>query len=235
MQNPYQDLPSMVLRQIVPKTSYHEHRKNRDAVKVEEAAATDEVAAIDTLERMFPAVEAEEVDGAPTVSVASTSHLSKLDVIHLQEELERRCRASEARPFGVCPVREGTYKDCFDELIRQITCVCPERGELLAELQSEVGETQRTYDMLFESACQYGARKAIERDLKRTMHTQLEELTKTAAVLENRVHEMRAKYEGLEKRFQERRVADQKKHEEEVKFLKTGNAQLTAEIKRLTS
>merc|ERR1711991_682639 len=129
---------------------------------------------------------------------------------------------------------EAIYKDCFDELIRQITCTCPERGELLAELQAEVAETQRTYDMLFESACQYGARKAIERD-KRTMSAQADELNKDVLRLENRVNEMRAKYEGLEKRFQERRMADQKKHEEEVNFIKKGNQQLITEIKRLTN
>ena len=67
------------------------------------------------------------------------------------------------------------------------------------------------------------------------MHQQLEDLTKSVAILENRVHEMRAKHEGLEKRFQERRVADEKKHHEEVAFIKKGNQQLTAEIKRLTN
>jgi dynein light intermediate chain len=224
---------SLVLRELVPTASVQAHRADREALA--ERVASDESAAVDVLEHLFPSFDAGESDGAPMTSVASTSHLSKLDVIHLQEELDRRCKESNARPFGVCPVRESIYKDCLDEIIRQVTVTCPERGELLAELQSEVGETQRTYDMLFESACQYGARKAIERDLKRTMNQQLEDLTKSVAILENRVHEMRAKYEGLEKRFQERRVADEKKHHEEVAFIKKGNQQLTAEIKRLTN
>ena len=233
MQNPYQGRESLVLRELVPTASIEAHRRDRAALA--ERVADDETAAVDVLETVFPSFDVGEVDGVPMTSVASTGHLSKLDVIHLQEELESRCKASSARPFGVCPVREGIYKDCFDELIRQVACVCPERGELLHELQQEVAETQRSYDMLFVSACQYGARKGIERDLKRTMHAQLEDLTHDVGVLENRVHEMRAKHEGLEKRFQERRQADEKKHLEEVAFIKRSNAQLTTEIKRLTS
>lgn len=230
MQNPYYGQPSLVLRELVPAVAYEQLLAD-GKLSVEAGQTTAGV----VLEKIFPAFPAEDNEGAAMVSAASMGHLAKLDVIHLQEELETRCKTSNARPFGVCPVREGIYKDCFDEIIRQISVTCPERGELLAELQSEAAETQRTYDMLFESACQYGARKAIERDLNRNMHEKLDHLTKEAAILENRVNEMRAKYEGLEKRFQERRQAEEKKHQEEVQFLKKGNMQLNNEIKRLTN
>jgi len=232
MHNPYQGKASLVLRELVPRAAYEAERgamKSGDAKR-----AAGEVTPEDALDEIFGAVDGGVVDGVAMVSVPSTANLGKLDVIHLQEALELRCEASNARPFGVCPTREGLYGDCFDELIRQSTCLCPERGLLLAELRDEVFETQRTYDMLFHSACQYGARKAIERDLKRTMQAELADLTKEAQILENRVNEMRAKYEGMQKRHQERRAAEHAKHELEKEFLKKGNQQLTNEIKRLS-
>jgi dynein light intermediate chain len=232
MLSPYAPAQSLVLRDLVPTATYEAQVEERANA---ERSAANETTAEDVLERLFPAFDGGDIDGVAATSVASTGHLGRLDVIHLQEELEERCARSDARPFGVCPTREAIYDDCFNEVIRQAAVPCPERGELLAELRDEVHETQRTYDMLFESACQYGARKAIERDLKRTMQAQLEALTKEASILDTRVNEMRAKYEGFEKRFQERRSAEEKKHNEEAAFLKKGNSQLTNEIKRLTN
>ena len=44
----------------------------------------------------------------------------------------------EARDSGICPVREELYSQCFDELIRQITINCIERGNLLVRVRDEV-------------------------------------------------------------------------------------------------
>ena len=137
--------------------------------------------------------------------------------------------------MGVCPIREALYGEALDELIRQCAVLCPERGELLGQLRDEVRETNATYDLLFDASCQYAVRKAIERDLKRTMQAQLGELELETGILQNRVNELRAKRDGIKKRFEERRAAEEKKHQEEVTFLKKGNQQLTQEIKRLTS
>ena len=116
-----------------------------------------------------------------------------------------------------------------------MTVQCPERGLLLAELRDEVAETNNTYDLLFDSACQYAVRKSIERDLKRTMQSQVGEFHMQMRTLENRVHELRAKYEGIDKRLREQRATEEKLHQEEVQFLKKGNLQLTNEIKRLSA
>ena len=60
-------------------------------------------------------------------------------------------------------------------------------------------------------------------------------LAREVAIMDNRVKEMRAKLQGIEKRIQERRDATAKNHAEEVAFIKKGNQQLTQEIKRLTN
>lgn len=44
----------------------------------------------------------------------------------------------EARDCGICPIREELYSQCFDEVIRQITINCAERGYLLVRVRDEV-------------------------------------------------------------------------------------------------
>lgn len=203
----------------------HEDDSEREGLGVEEALA-----------RLFPPTEAGlDSDGNMKASVASTGYIDRMTVIHLQDSIDKRVKELEARPIGVDPIREGIYADALNEIIRQVAVLCPERGMLLAELRDEVQETNDTYDLLFDSACQYATRKGIERDLKRTMQKQQNELTSEVRRLENRVHELRAKYDGIDKRFNEQRAAEEKVHQEEVQFLKKGNLQLTTEIKRLTA
>ena len=191
----------------------------------------------------------EEVDDAALTTVASDTHTMKeeamvavaradhaevLDVVCLQERVLQLCAEGKAKLQGVCSLREAVYDKAMQELIRQVTVLCPERGLLLAELTEEIKESTGTYDLLFDSACQYAVRKAIERDLYRTMLRELDDLRVQSRTIENRVQELRAKREGLEKRFAEQRETERKQHEDEVAFLKRGNAQLSAEIKRLT-
>jgi hypothetical protein len=168
------------------------------------------------------------------VAVARADHAEVLDVVCLQERVLQLCAEGKAKLQGVCSLREAVYDKAMQELIRQVTVLCPERGLLLAELTEEIKESTGTYDLLFDSACQYAVRKAIERDLYRTMLRELDELRVQSRTIENRVQELRAKREGLEKRFAEQRETERKQHEDEVAFLKRGNAQLSAEIKRLT-
>ena len=42
-----------------------------------------------------------------------------------------RLQQRQARETGICPVRRELYSQTFDELIRQITIECAERGLLL--------------------------------------------------------------------------------------------------------
>ena len=61
-------------------------------------------------------------------------HGLKVRVVHslpLQETLDMRLQQRQARETGICPVRRELYSQTFDELIRQITIECAERGLLL--------------------------------------------------------------------------------------------------------
>lgn len=39
------------------------------------------------------------------------------------------------RDSGICPIREELHNQCFDEIIRQVTIDCPERGLLLMRVR----------------------------------------------------------------------------------------------------
>lgn len=68
----------------------------------------------------------------------------------------------QARETGICPVREELYAQCFDELIRQVTVNCAERGLLLLRVRDEMRMTIAAYQTLYESAVAFGIRKALQ-------------------------------------------------------------------------
>ena len=76
---------------------------------------------------------------------------TRLDVITLQELLDKRLLERQARETGICPVREDLYQQCFDELIRQVTLDGPERGLLLLRVRDEIRMTIDAYKILVRS------------------------------------------------------------------------------------
>lgn len=57
------------------------------------------------------------------------------------------CISAQARETGICPVREELYAQCFDELIRQVTINCAERGLLLLRVRDEMRMTIAAYQV----------------------------------------------------------------------------------------
>ena len=58
--------------------------------------------------------------GQVWAQTVSTQPATRADVITLQDELDKRLRRTKARNYGICPVREELYSQCFDELLRQV-------------------------------------------------------------------------------------------------------------------
>ena len=71
---------------------------------------------------------------------------SRLDVVTLQEQLDRHLKDRKARETeGICPVRQELYKQAFNELIRQVSLNSPERGLLLLRVRDEIQMTLDAY------------------------------------------------------------------------------------------
>ncbi|KAJ6651045.1 hypothetical protein lerEdw1_001157 [Lerista edwardsae] len=159
-----------------------------------------------------------------------------MDVVHLQEQLDLKLQQRQARETGICPVRRELYSQCFDELIREVTINCAERGLLLLRVRDEIRMTIAAYQTLYESSVAFGMRKALQAEQgksdteKKSKYPCIAELEDEKRDLERQVNEQKAKCEAIEKRELERRQVEEKKHTEEVQFLKRTNQQLKAQL-----
>mmetsp|Transcript_50763 Transcript_50763/g.158599 ORF Transcript_50763/g.158599 Transcript_50763/m.158599 type:complete len:224 (+) Transcript_50763:275-946(+) len=106
--------------------------------------------------------------GQVWVQHVSSSPATRLDVVNLQELLDNKLQQRKARETGICPVREELYKETFDEIIRQVTVNCAERGLLMIRVRDEIQMTRSAYQTLYESSIAFGIRKVLQAKQNRT-------------------------------------------------------------------
>ncbi|NXJ15741.1 IDLC protein, partial [Odontophorus gujanensis] len=161
------------------------------------------------------------------VQEVSSAPSTRVDVVKLQEQLDLKLQQRQARETGICPVRRELYSQCFDELIRQTTINCAERGLLLLRVRDEIQMTIAAYQTLYKSSVAFGVRKALQAEQGRSdMEKRIVELEEEKRELERLVREEKAKCEAIEKCEVEKRQLEEKKHAEEVQLLKRTNQQL---------
>ncbi|NXK84718.1 IDLC protein, partial [Amazona guildingii] len=167
------------------------------------------------------------------VQEVSSAPSTRLDVVHLQEQLDLRLQQRQARETGICPVRRELYSQCFDELIREVTINCAERGLLLLRVRDEIQMTIAAYETLYKSSVAFGVRKALQAEHGKSNMIKRVKLEEEKRELEAQVSDQKAKCEAIEKREYERRQIEEKKHTEEVQFLKRTNQQLKAQLESI--
>ncbi|KAI0231075.1 hypothetical protein LSAT2_018549 [Lamellibrachia satsuma] len=87
--------------------------------------------------------------------------------------------------------------------------------------------TIAAYQTLYESSVAFGMRKALQAEQgKADTERKIQELEQDKRDLERQVNELKAKCEQIEKRAAEQRQVEEKKHTEEIQFLKRTNQQL---------
>merc|ERR1712061_266759 len=115
----------------------------------------------------------------------------------------------QARETGICPVREELYSQCFDELIRQITINCPERGLLLLRVRDEIRMSIAAYQTLCQSSVTFGTRKQLQSEQgKAETEQMIADNEEQKRHKEARVVELKNKCEAIERRETERRTID---------------------------
>ncbi|XP_064207719.1 axonemal dynein light intermediate polypeptide 1 isoform X2 [Anguilla rostrata] len=170
------------------------------------------------------------------VQQVSCTPCTRMDVVKLQELLDLKLQQRQARETGICPVRRELYTQCFDELIRQVTISCSERGLLLLRVRDEIRMTIAAYQTLYESSVAFGMRKALQAEQgKADLEKKILELESEKKDLERQVNEQKAKCEAIERRETERRQVEEKKHTEEIQFLKRTNQQLKAQLEGIVA
>eukprot|EP01064_Diplonema_japonicum_P028635 TRINITY_DN4431_c2_g1_i1.p1 TRINITY_DN4431_c2_g1~~TRINITY_DN4431_c2_g1_i1.p1 ORF type:complete len:254 (+),score=66.68 TRINITY_DN4431_c2_g1_i1:39-764(+) len=184
----------------------------------------------DILNTILPPREWETGTQIWTQYVGSTP-ATRLDVINLQEQLDARLSKGQARETGICPVREELYSQCFDELIRQVTVSCAERGLLLLRVRDESRMTIKAFKTLYESSIAFGMRKALLAEQgKVDMQTKIRMLERRADELERANAELHAKCDAIHQQEVEQRKEAERKHQDDVTFLRKANHQLTSQL-----
>ncbi|XP_033957587.1 axonemal dynein light intermediate polypeptide 1 isoform X2 [Pseudochaenichthys georgianus] len=165
------------------------------------------------------------------VQQVSSAPCTRADVIRLEELLDIKMQQRQARQTGICPVRRELFSQCFDELIRQVTINCAERGLLLMRVRDEIQMTMAAYQKLYESSVAFGMRKALQAEQgKDDMERRISELGDEKQEVKKQLNEEKAKSDSIEKRKNEKQQVKEKKHSEEIQFLKRTNQQLKNQL-----
>jgi dynein light intermediate chain len=189
----------------------------------------------DYLNSILPPREYTE-NGQLWVRYVSPTPATRVDVINLQDDLDLKLQSKQARETGICPIREELYSQCFDELIRQITINCAERGFLLVRVRDELKMTIQAYQTLYESSIAYGMRKALMAEQKKNeMQTSITQLKQGCDDLEQQVQQLDQSIIDMVKKDEEDRAREQKAHDDQVEYLKALNQDYKKELEDLLS
>ena len=175
-------------------------------------------------------------DGHLWVQYVSPTPATRSDLLALQSSLDHQLTARQARETGICPLREELYAQCFDELIRQVTIACSERGLLLLRVRDEGRLTLGAYQLLYESSVAYGMRKSLGSEQRKgEVQAAIADVERDKRDVERQVRDWAAKVEAMETRERERREEDAQRHREDVEQLRRHNAQLKKELEQILS
>jgi len=131
-----------VLVSTAAKGNFKTPRKNKLPPPVVDKSATEEI-----LNLILPPKETSE-EGQLWVQYVSPDPATPADVKKLEDELSKRLVLRGAKEVGICPEREELYSQAFDEIIRQITIICTDRGKVLVRVRNEANMTVHAYQTL---------------------------------------------------------------------------------------
>ena len=224
--------PTLLRYEVPVAVGSTDPRKTRQGTLVTDGGET---VSRDVLDSILPPREFSH-NNENYIQYVSTTPSKRTDVIELQKELEQMLQQRKAREKGICPVRSELYGQCFDEIIRQVTIDCSARGLLLVRVRDELRTTIAAYQALYESAINWGMRKAsaVEQG-KDEVEGENQRLKDEKKILEAKAAELQSKIEAIEKREEDYRSQKEKEHADETAFLKRQTAQLKAQLEQMLS
>ena len=159
------------------------------------------------------------------------------DILKLNKNLQNQMKIRGAKESGVCPIREELYNECFEEIIRQVTINCLQRGDLLNRIKLEMNYEINYYRQLYESLIAFSLRKVLQEKKKVIMlenkKTKLEE---EIANLESEIVEKENLLKQREEEEKNKEEQAMKDHVEAMKVLKLDNESKTSQaVKILTT
>ncbi|XP_060856308.1 33 kDa inner dynein arm light chain, axonemal-like [Metopolophium dirhodum] len=114
-----------------------------------------------------------EMDGKIFSQQISIQPATKRDVKNLVEKFDTYLKKYNAKEVGICPIKQEIYNQCFNEVIRQVTLNCTERGFMLIRIRDELQMTIDGYKEVYESALAHGIRKSLQASIISTKLKQI--------------------------------------------------------------
>ena len=152
------------------------------------------------------------------------------DILKLHKNLQTQMKVRGAKESGICPIREELYNECFEEIIRQVTINCLQRGDLLNRIKLEMRYEIDYYRQLYESLIAFSLRKVLQEKKKEIMLENKKEKLKKE--IENLQSEINEKNRLLQQKIEEENAKEaqaMKDHVEAMKVLKLDNDSKTSQ------
>ncbi|XP_035215797.1 33 kDa inner dynein arm light chain, axonemal-like [Stegodyphus dumicola] len=164
----------------------------------------------------------------------SRQPISRSQLVELSKNFESCLKERQVRMQGYCPIRRELYDQLFDELIRQSTILCAERGSLLLRVRDEFRMTIAAYEQLYESGMEYGIRKATQAEAeKNSVEIQYNQLMAEIERAEKRKKDLEAEIKAEEQLSMQRIDMEKLRHEQMMEFLRKLNKQLKEQLSYL--
>lgn len=225
----YINSPSLLLYQ--QKSELLDNVDKKDINLTETPAIESNPSDKEVLRSMFPPRITQEM-GKKFIQYVSSEKASRDQARDLFKALDDKIRERQAREKGICPVREDLYSQCFDEIIRQVTIECPERGLLLNKVKNEINMTIASYQTLYESSISFGIRKQIQEEYgKDDIKKRIMDLEEVKKELLNEKIRLNNSIKLQEKRHKEILEKEISKRQEEELFMKSQNENLDKFLK----
>ncbi|ETO77838.1 hypothetical protein F444_07036 [Phytophthora nicotianae P1976] len=147
---------------------------------------------------------------------------TRTETQRLQETFDQLLKLHQARVHAICPVREKFFLQVFEELIREVSCECPERGLMLLRQHNELRLTVEAYQTLYHNSIAYGRQKAVQAEAGiGALEKEISRLKAERELLESKKKELTHKVMFLEKQHSEEEKKRQLRHAHTVQFLQT--------------
>ncbi|XP_061731350.1 axonemal dynein light intermediate polypeptide 1-like isoform X1 [Nerophis ophidion] len=161
----------------------------------------------------------------------SSAPSTRVDVVNLEEELDRKLVQLHSMETGICPVRRRLYTQCFDELIRQVVLIGAERGLLLLRVRDEIQMTIAAYQKFYESSMVFGMRKALHNEQdKAALEEKICDLENLKEELLEQLKQQKSKRVEVAKMAVEKKQVQESVHTEQIQLLRKTNQQLKVQL-----
>uniref|UniRef100_A0A1A7WDT8 Axonemal dynein light intermediate polypeptide 1 n=1 Tax=Iconisemion striatum TaxID=60296 RepID=A0A1A7WDT8_9TELE len=166
------------------------------------------------------------------VQQVSREPSSRADVVQLKKLLDTKLQQKQARQTGICPIRRELYEQCFDEIIRQVTINCAERGLLLSRVRDEINMTIAAYQTLYESSVAVGIRKDLQSEQRKYhLEQKISDLENENEDLKKQLNDQKAKF-GMNEKSQTKKRLELC---EDIQLLKKMNEDLKAQLTEIVT